>query len=96
MTLLRTVKYRSILALLLLCLSGMVWLQGEHIHTETNNSLGGECLVCHLGTAASIAPEVDIILPEFVELASSNHFLQSVRVATVLRPPVRAPPVVLV
>ncbi len=95
MNLVRSVKHRGILALLLLCLGGMVWLQGEHIHTDQSSSLAGECLVCHMGTAASIAPEVNFVLPEFVELASSNHFLQSLRVADTLRPPVRAPPVVV-
>jgi hypothetical protein len=95
MNLVRSVKYRGLLALLLLCLGGMVWLQGEHIHPEADKALGGECLVCHLGTAATAPQAVVIVLPEFVEQTDSHYVLQSIRQAGTYRPPARASPAVV-
>lgn len=43
----------TVLALLLFCLSGSLWLQGEHIHLQDHGPVH-DCAVCHHGSAAAV------------------------------------------
>ena len=88
-------KLLSLAALLLLCLSWSLWLQGNHIHVAEHSPLS-ECVVCHYsGVAATsdpFSPYIPAALPSRHDLALPSVF----RASIVLRPPARAPPVFFV
>lgn len=85
-------KRFSLAALLLLCLSWSLWLQGHHIHIAEHTPLS-ECAVCHYSgpavTSDSFSPYIPAFLPSRHELALPRVL----RASDVLHPPVRAPPV---
>lgn len=84
----------SLTALLLLCLSGFLWLQGEHIHLDEPGQLH-ECLVCHHSAAAAVGEAASNLplAPQTASLLAPT--LSAMGQPASLRPPARAPPVYL-
>lgn len=86
-------KHRiSLLAVLLLCLSWSVWLQGNHVHIAEHTAIDA-CVVCHY-TAAALpsTPSSPEIIPVVIAVSAVLLITAAVPLLN-LRPPVRAPPV---
>lgn len=85
----------SILALLLLCLSGSLWLQGEHLHINDTGPVH-DCALCHHGVAAlsAITPLLPVDWGNY-PLPISPTCSASIA-SLVALPPVRGPPVLFV
>jgi hypothetical protein len=87
-------KRYSLLAVLLLCLSGSLWMQANHVHLTGHSTLH-ECVVCHYSAAAALnshsSSSITITPVASLELA----IILFAVVGPQLRPPARAPPVYL-
>ncbi len=88
-------KRLSLAALLLLCLSWSLWLQGNHIHVAEHTPIS-ECVVCHYSSAAATSDPFSTYTPAFVPSCHELALPAVVRASAVLHPPARAPPVVFV
>ena len=83
----------ALAAVLLLCLGGTLVLQGAHLHLDNHQS--HDCLLCHQGAAAAAEFTTPAVQPaQFFVLPQTRLCLH--RALDALRPPVRAPPSVLV
>lgn len=91
MNVLSPLRYRSLLALLLLCLSWTAWVEAEHIHLH-GDGVAEECLVYHHGAAAALSsgglPSISLGNTQ----ASTVYFLCATKAVTVYSQPVRGPP----
>ncbi|WP_339674242.1 hypothetical protein [uncultured Zhongshania sp.] len=89
-------KHRlSLLAVLLLCLSWSVWLQGNHVHVAEHSAIDA-CVVCHYNAASlpstTSSPDIIRTAAVFSDTVSLAVFVLLVT----LRPPARAPPAKLI
>ncbi|WP_320836885.1 hypothetical protein [Zhongshania sp.] len=88
-------KRLSLAALLLLCLSWSLWLQGNHVHVAEHSPLS-ECVVCHYSGAAATSEPFNPYIPAFLPSRHESAIPDVFRTSPVLRPPARAPPVFFV
>jgi len=88
-------KRLSLAALLLLCLSWSLWLQGNHIHIAEHSPLS-ECVVCHYSSAAATSDPFTPYIPAFLPSRHELALPKVIRARVVLHPPARAPPVAFV
>ena len=80
-----------LLAVLLLCLSWSMWLQGNHVHIAEHTAIDA-CVVCHYGAAAlPSTPNSLQLAPSFIALGAASPIVAAVPLVN-LRPPTRAPP----
>lgn len=84
----------SLTALLLLCLSAGVWLQGEHIHLD-GSAVHHDCLVCHHGAAAAVSKTQNSPILPRLAVAIAAAMPAAVLASQTRRPPARAPPLSL-
>jgi hypothetical protein len=81
----------SLLAVLLLCLSWSVWLQGNHVHVADHTALDA-CVACHYNAAALPSTAISAEITRTVVEVSDIVAIAVVLPLLPLRPPARAPP----
>ncbi len=91
MTRLRPQHRLSLLAVLLLCLSWSVWLQGNHVHIAEHTAIDA-CVVCHYGAAALPSTPSSPEITPFVIAVGAVLSIATTQPRLNLRPPTRAPP----
>ncbi len=94
MKILPQLRYRSLLALFVLCLSWSAWLQAEHIHLG-DHGVVEECLLYHQGGSAALSSHAELGGGCAAEKAHELYRPLVGSAAALVSPPARGPPAFL-